>query len=307
MLRRQEELENGTAWSISSESSDDSSSPQLSGSARHAAHKPIVQPEVQASAPAIEISFSQQPEEARAGPRAGGVGVPPAGSQPEEPGSCKKETVANGHVPYSRTLSHISEASVDATMEAKAVESPWEPAPSPEEDAGMGEQDVDPLPGASVAAAMAGQDRGAEAKPRASVAWAVTCEAEAGGAEPTQSRTPAQGGCDTRDPTVLAQASAEERPVPAPPLPADIPEVPRGKAVDSGLEEAIGLLGSALDDYRGQFPELQPLERELKHLEEMLLVRGCQQCLGVRGMGLSLLAVPGDNGDRAIPDGSAWG
>lgn len=275
MLRRQEELENGTAWSISSESSDDSSSPQLSGSARHAAHKPIVQPEVQASAPAIEISFSQQPEEAEARPGAGGSGVPPTRSQPEEPSSRKKEAVANGHVPYSRTLSHISEASVDATMEAKAAESPWEPAPSPE-DTGMGERDVDPLPSASVAAAAAGQDRGAEAKPRAAVPWATTtCQAEADEAEPVQSQAPAQGGCVTGVPAAVAQASMAERPIPALPLPAGVPEVPRGKVVDSGLEEAISLLGSALDDYRGQFPELQPLERELKRLEEILLVRGC--------------------------------
>ncbi|XP_056356307.1 rho family-interacting cell polarization regulator 1 isoform X2 [Oenanthe melanoleuca] len=270
MLRRQEELENGTAWSISSESSDDSSSPQLSSSARHATHKPIVQPEVQASAPAIEISFSQQPEEADAVLGASGSSVPPAGSQPEEPSSRKKETVANGHVPYSRTLSHISEASVDATMEAKTVESPWEPAPSME-DTGLGEQDAQPLPGAAVAAAVAGQDRATEAKPRASVAWATSCEEAAGRAEPAQSQAPAQSDYGTGIPPALAQASAEERPIPTPPLPTSTPEVPRGKMVDSGLEEAIGLLGSALDDYRGQFPELQPLERELKRLEEMLL------------------------------------
>ncbi|NXA73328.1 RIPR1 regulator, partial [Thryothorus ludovicianus] len=268
MLRRQEELENGTAWSISSESSDDSSSPQLSSSARHATHKPIVQPEVQASAPAIEISFSQQPEEADAVLGASGSSVPSAGSQPEEPSSHKKETVANGHVPYSRTLSHISEASVGATMEVKTAESPWEPAPSTE-DTGMGKQDTHP--GAVVAAALAGQDRATEAKPRASVAWATSYEEEAGSAEPVQSQAPAQTDCGTGVPTALAQASAEERPIPTPPLPTGISEVPRGKMVDSGLEEAIGLLGSALDDYRGQFPELQPLERELKHLEEMLL------------------------------------
>uniref|UniRef100_U3JXG0 RHO family interacting cell polarization regulator 1 n=1 Tax=Ficedula albicollis TaxID=59894 RepID=U3JXG0_FICAL len=262
MLRRQEELENGTAWSISSESSDDSSSPQLSSSARHATHKPIVQPEVQASAPAIEISFSQQPEESDAVLGASGSSIPP----PEEPSSRKKETVANGHVPYSRTLSHISEASVDATMEVKTVESPWEPAPGME-DTGLGEQDAQPLPGAAVA----GQDRATEAKPRASVAWATSCEEAAGRAEPAQSQAPAQSDYGTGIPPALAQASAEERPIPTSPLPTSTPEVPRGKMVDSGLEEAIGLLGSALDDYRGQFPELQPLERELKRLEEMLL------------------------------------
>ncbi|NXN10520.1 RIPR1 regulator, partial [Indicator maculatus] len=265
MLRRQEELENGTAWSISSESSDDSSSPQLSGGARHATHRPIVQPELQASAPAIDISFSQQPEES--GSAAGSSAAPPPGCQPEELEPLQKEAVANGHVPYCRTLSHISEASVDATTEVKAVEGPWEAAPSPE-DTGVGKQDTDTLPSASAAAPTAGQDRGAEAKPRAAAAWAVE-EGEV--AEPAQSRTPAQGGYGTADPAVLARASTEERPILALPLPASIPEVPRAKVVDSGLEEAISLLGSALDDYRGQFPELQPLERELKHLEEMLL------------------------------------
>lgn len=273
MLRRQEELENGTAWSISSESSDDSSSPQLSGSARHAA-KPIVQPEVQASAPAIEISFSQQQEEAGAG---GGVPAGPAlPGHPEEQGGRKKDPVANGHVPYARTLSHISEASVDASMEAKAAESPWEPSPSPE-DPGAGEPDADSLPGASnsVPEGWAGQDSGPEAKPRAVVAWAETCETEA---EPVASPAPSPAlaqevcGSEVSAPAaVLAQAPAEEEPVLAPHLAASPPAVPRVKAVDSGLEEAISLLASALDDYRGQFPELQPLERELKHLEEILL------------------------------------
>ncbi|KAM9183066.1 rho family-interacting cell polarization regulator 1 isoform 2-T2 [Mergus octosetaceus] len=273
MLRRQEELENGTAWSISSESSDDSSSPQLSGSARHAA-KPIVQPEVQASAPAIEISFSQQQEEAGAG---GGVPAGPAlPGHPEEQGGRKKDPVANGHVPYARTLSHISEASVDASMEAKAAESPWEPSPSPE-DPGAGEPDADSLPGASnlVPEGWAGQDSGPEAKPRAVVAWAETCETEAEPvASPAPSPAPAQEVCGSEAPApaaVLAQAPAEEEPVLAPHLAASPPAVPRVKAVDSGLEEAISLLASALDDYRGQFPELQPLERELKHLEEILL------------------------------------
>ncbi len=44
MLRRHEELENGTAWSNSSESSDDSSSPQLSvGGLRNSVHHKVTQ------------------------------------------------------------------------------------------------------------------------------------------------------------------------------------------------------------------------------------------------------------------------
>uniref|UniRef100_A0A8C2Q1J7 RHO family interacting cell polarization regulator 1 n=1 Tax=Cyprinus carpio TaxID=7962 RepID=A0A8C2Q1J7_CYPCA len=46
-----------------------------------------------------------------------------------------------------------------------------------------------------------------------------------------------------------------------------------GQSADSGLEEALGAVLSSLDDYRGQFPELQVLEQELKLLEEALTVR----------------------------------
>uniref|UniRef100_A0A8C8SQ29 RHO family interacting cell polarization regulator 1 n=1 Tax=Pelusios castaneus TaxID=367368 RepID=A0A8C8SQ29_9SAUR len=266
MLRRQEELENGTAWSISSESSDDSSSPQLSGSARHASSKPIVQPEVQASAPAIEIAFSQ-PDEGSAAP-----GLP---EQPEEPGSVRKEVVANGHVPYSRTLSHISEASVDAAVDCR--ESPGaqagEPSPVPQD---LSARELPPLEMNSLSEtsntllAWVGTDGGMEAEPSGAGSQAETCDFVAGSAEAavTQAVGPQDHEVSPGRPVVL-QPVSEERvwPVPGP------AEEPKAKPVDSGLEEAIGLLGSALDDYRGQFPELQPLERELKRLEEILMHR----------------------------------
>lgn len=50
----------------------------------------------------------------------------------------------------------------------------------------------------------------------------------------------------------------------------------RDGAVDSGLEEALGAVVSSLDDYRGQFPELQLLEDELKLLQVTLKVRFLQ-------------------------------
>ncbi|XP_041794715.1 rho family-interacting cell polarization regulator 1 isoform X2 [Chelmon rostratus] len=62
MLRRHEELENGTAWSNSSESSDDSSSPQLSvGGLRNSTHHKavLVTPEIR---PAVTGSSSPQPD-----------------------------------------------------------------------------------------------------------------------------------------------------------------------------------------------------------------------------------------------------
>lgn len=116
MLKRQEELENGTAWSLSSESSDDSSSPQLSGTARHSsAPRPLVQ---QPELLPIQVAF-RRPETPTSGPTDEEGAVAPA--------------LANGHAPYSRTLSHISEASVDAALaeasaEAEVLES-QEPNP----------------------------------------------------------------------------------------------------------------------------------------------------------------------------------
>lgn len=47
----------------------------------------------------------------------------------------------------------------------------------------------------------------------------------------------------------------------------------RDGVVDSGLDEALGAVVSSLDDYRGQFPELQLLEDELKLLQVTLKVR----------------------------------
>lgn len=105
MLRRQEELENGTAWSLSSESSDDSSSPQLSGTARHSsAPKPLVQ---QPEPLPIQVAF-RRPETLTSGPTDKEGAVGPA--------------LANGHALCSRTLSHISEASVDAALAEASVE-----------------------------------------------------------------------------------------------------------------------------------------------------------------------------------------
>ncbi|KAM6177228.1 rho family-interacting cell polarization regulator 1 isoform 2-T2 [Erethizon dorsatum] len=105
MLRRQEELDNGTAWSLSSESSDDSSSPQLSGSARHSSTpRPLVQ---QTEPLPIQVAFRR-------------TETPSSGPMDEE--GATAPALANGHAPYSRTLSHISEASVDAALVEASVE-----------------------------------------------------------------------------------------------------------------------------------------------------------------------------------------
>ncbi|XP_069460588.1 rho family-interacting cell polarization regulator 1 isoform X2 [Ambystoma mexicanum] len=114
MIRRQDDQENGAAWSISSESSDDSSSPQLSSSGRHS-QKTIVQPEIQSVPPAIEIAFAQ-PEDDSAACDDLLTQAADDGQEPLAKKEVKREVVANGHVPYSRTLSHISEVSLDAAI-----------------------------------------------------------------------------------------------------------------------------------------------------------------------------------------------
>ncbi|XP_078527175.1 rho family-interacting cell polarization regulator 1 isoform X2 [Lissotriton helveticus] len=114
MLRRPDDQENSAAWSISSESSDDSSSPQLSLSGR-LSQKTIVQPEVQALAPAIEIAFAQ-PQDPSSTCADQPTQANEIGQEPLVNKELNQEVVTNSHMPYFRTLSHISEVSLEATI-----------------------------------------------------------------------------------------------------------------------------------------------------------------------------------------------
>ncbi|XP_042293575.1 rho family-interacting cell polarization regulator 1 isoform X1 [Sceloporus undulatus] len=237
MLRQQEELENGAAWSISSESSDDSSSPQLSGSARHSLPRSIVQPAVQATAPAIEIAFTQP--------------------QDKEPPVLQEEVavaVANGHVPYARTLSQISEASVDLPVAEDGeclVPRDFNPRELPPMETNSLPQSVALMLDAQISEGGEQEADTNKANPVAEQSEETACQAQ-----------------DVQQPKSSLTLPATPREL----QPTGVSEAPRPKpVVDSGLEEAISSLASALDDYRGQFPELQTLEQELKHLEEILL------------------------------------
>ncbi|XP_015262581.1 PREDICTED: protein FAM65A [Gekko japonicus] len=237
MLRQQEDLENGAAWSISSESSDDSSSPQLSGSARHMPPRPVVQPAVQATAPAIEIAFTQ-PEDKD----------PPA---PQE----EVATVANGHVPYARTLSQISEASVDLPVsEDRGCAGPQERSP-----------------GVSPALETNSLAQGTASVLDTRISECEEEEAEFAGAASVAVEKDGDVVSPSQEAPQPKPSLTEPKPDSVDLQPVGVLEVPRPKPVDCGLEEAIGTLASSLDDYRGQFPELQTLEQELKHLEEILL------------------------------------
>ncbi|XP_048371862.1 rho family-interacting cell polarization regulator 1 isoform X1 [Sphaerodactylus townsendi] len=237
MLRQQEELENGAAWSISSESSDDSSSPQLSGSVRHIPPRPVVQPAVQVAAPAIEIAFTQ-PED-------------------KDPPAVQEEVamVANGHVPYARTLSQISEASVDL------------PVSQDRECAVHQERSPGDLPTLE----MNSLAQGAVSMLDTRINECEEEEAELAGATIVVTEKSEDAVGQSQEAPEPKASLPEPKPDSVDLHPAAVLEVPRSKPVDCGLEEAISCLASALDDYRGQFPELQSLEQELKHLEEILL------------------------------------
>ncbi|XP_074058458.1 rho family-interacting cell polarization regulator 1 isoform X2 [Macrotis lagotis] len=386
MLRRQEELENGTAWSLSSESSDDSSSPQLSGAARlMPPSRPFVQ---QPEAPPIHIAFSR-PE------------IPqPSGEALEEEGT-KAPVLANGHIPYSRTLSHISEASVDASLaeathESLALEthaqdlvssvrpdSDTTPVPTLEAhpeplnpspnlsclDSTTLHEGLTPSPSEPVTlnlTSLPSQPRLSESDfphldpipshpdpipshpdpipshpspvpslpdPVLSLPDPVSSHPDFNPSHPESDSDPGTVHPDsTPSHSVLAPLFPVTSPEPTnhvspylvPPLsdssypnshPAsshivptqspftdhipscpEVPQVPVQEATgisltevkappqkgpleqgaglrDTGLEEALGALSSALDDYRGQFPELQGLEQEVTRLESLLMQR----------------------------------
>ncbi|XP_067274974.1 rho family-interacting cell polarization regulator 1 isoform X2 [Pseudorasbora parva] len=322
MLRRQEDMENGTAWSNSSESSDDSSSPQLSLGMRHA-HKNLVQPEVQTAPPAIEISFA---------PRESATSTPtrlanqkeeeeeeeeedlkkPAASITVTAESPVKQEVPNGHPRYSRSLSHISEnsadgvltdrlagESVEATEDSSMVSSvcvsdismdmphraepcfvvpdTQENCPIPDPSTSEPSCPTEPLncsesssPAETTACASA--EKATELmsiptcgdKDSSSSANAFSQQMNNGAPRTDSSHEPHLTKTQTDD--LLAEKSGslvDTRSM------GGLEE----QSADSNVEEALTAVLSSLDDYRGQFPELQVLEQELKLLEEVLTGR----------------------------------
>uniref|UniRef100_A0A673WVI0 RHO family interacting cell polarization regulator 1 n=1 Tax=Salmo trutta TaxID=8032 RepID=A0A673WVI0_SALTR len=300
MLRRQEDMENGTAWSNSSESSDDSSSPQLSLGLRNA-NKNLIQPEVKAATPSIEISFALRDT---------------ATSTPTHEAS-GKQAVPNGHARYSRSLSHISENSADGVLIDRSTSEFVEPSEVTSLQSGICINDIEMvmpamaewalIPGETVAVRDPPEQLAPttvtmeESRPESRYS-AVSIESDTGlevvsGAvsevEPElQSSAPTrtdamyrQGASLNPRPDSQAQTRSTEgisysayRAVvvetkkPEAVVEAKPTEGEKQQAVDSGIEEALSAVISSLDDYRGQFPELQVLEQELQLLEETLTV-----------------------------------
>ncbi|KFO19991.1 Protein FAM65A [Fukomys damarensis] len=283
MLRRQEELENGTAWSLSSESSDDSSSPQLSGSARHSS---IPRPLVQQPEPLpIQVAFCRTETPTSEPVNEQGATAPP---------------LANGHAPYSRTLSHISEASVDAALAEASVEA-------------MGSESLaqghrpptypDPTHGEHTSHVPLTLDKGHSAtdptlspyphRPKSHPHYSKpytkhkfhpyyfkshSCnhKPHLQSQDINSHHYKAYPQCygPSPDHYKLHPYKFPEPQHSKPSLAAQVPVTgAAGGAGDKRLEDALGALMAALDDYRGQFPELQGLEQEVTRLESLLMQR----------------------------------
>ncbi|XP_069757604.1 rho family-interacting cell polarization regulator 1 [Narcine bancroftii] len=251
MLRRQEELENGAAWSISSDSSDGSSSPQLSTSVQHSP-KTLVQPEIQGTVPRITITLAQAAEPLTV--EGADVSRQLVGEEAVEK---PEHATWNGNVSVSRTLSHISELSVDGAIELQTRVEP--------------ETQVV----ATVNSAVSPQTPLAASAPTVLAEGVIaTLLSES---PPVKSETPtvpcslpAEAAASITE--VQSAASAEERNRQSEEK-TESADPGKGKPADPGIEEALMVLNSTLDDYRGQFPELQKLEMEVKHLEDVLLQR----------------------------------
>ncbi|XP_032380188.1 rho family-interacting cell polarization regulator 1 [Etheostoma spectabile] len=326
MLRRHEELENGTAWSNSSESSDDSSSPRLSvGGLRNSTHPKavVVTPDIQ---PAVSGSSSPQPnisfclrDSSSLTPnppyRVSAVSEAPNASthqaqsnrevekgtvsvktkaDSEEADAAVPAVVTNSHASrsYSRSLSHISEGSADGVVlmdrsaESGEVMSLASGLSITDIEMEMlsrtpdlpGSADTDPLPTrlGFIEENTTGDDvtDQHQHKKQRDTSSAVQTSSSPG-TEALDPNTPAQMNTHTQrecitlpesgDETYVARrVSVEEE---------DMPDRVSGEGsvlVDSGLEDALAAVVSSLDDYRGQFPELQLLEQELKLLQVTL-------------------------------------
>uniref|UniRef100_A0A8C8FCZ7 FAM65 N-terminal domain-containing protein n=1 Tax=Oncorhynchus tshawytscha TaxID=74940 RepID=A0A8C8FCZ7_ONCTS len=339
MLRRQEDMENGTAWSNSSESSDDSSSPQLSLGLRHT-NKNLVQPEVNASTPSIEISFALRDTATSTPTRLAKQEDVQEETQKEESDigaagkdeASGKQAVPNGHARYSRSLSHISENSVDGVLIDRSTSEFVEPSEVTSLQCGICINDIEMvmparaewalIPGETVVvrdppeqpapATVTMEESRPESRPESRysavsiesdtglevVAGAVSeVEPELQSAAPTRTDAMYQQGAslnprpDSQAQTqstegisfsayraVVVEAKKTEAVVAKP------TDSEKQQAVDSGIEEALSAVISSLDDYRGQFPELQVLEQELQLLEETLTGRTCSRSSSVQSL-----------------------
>ncbi|XP_053283610.1 rho family-interacting cell polarization regulator 1 isoform X2 [Pleuronectes platessa] len=331
MLRRHEELENGTAWSNSSESSDDSSSPQLSaGGPRNATHHEalVVTPEIQPTAterssPPPDISFSlrdsssqapkstymvcsvsevantthHQTESNREEDKGTATVMRKPDSEEEDAGkqsptATEDGLVTNSHASrsYSRSLSHISESSSDAggsgeeislasgisinDIETELPSRFHELPSSAATDTDMSQRRLDVVE--EITTVNDVPDQHPIRLPQDTSNCVLTSfyprTEGINSSPPSKMNTLPHLECnivpESVDATYLARRVSVEEEMPC--ADADCLSREGDGPVDCGLEDALAVVVSSLDDYRGQFPELQLLEQELKLLQVTL-------------------------------------
>ncbi|XP_068459573.1 rho family-interacting cell polarization regulator 1 isoform X2 [Clinocottus analis] len=310
MLRRHEEVDNGTAWSNSSESSDDSSSPRLSvGGQRNSTHHksvvvtPDIQPAVSGSSSPFcpRDSASSTPNSThkvstiREVPNTSGRQA--QSDREEEKGAVTVMTRPDGEEEdaerrssgtadvaatdvhasriYSRSLSHISENSADGIVltDRSAADSGDVTSLA----SGLSVNDIEmELPGRTPEPNATPDDIAApgERQPDASgsVLSASPPRTEAVDSNAPTHPPPERDTCPEGGDAIYVarRVSVEEEEEAAAGAGADGLSGEGDGVVESGLEDALAAVVSSLDDCRGQFPELQLLEQELKLLQVTL-------------------------------------
>ncbi|CAL8358898.1 unnamed protein product [Lota lota] len=260
MLRRQDDFENGTAWSNSSESSDDSSSPRLSSFSRNKQNKFFIRCFCLLSIHLFSIAkngryfsllvnaFARDDESGTVILSADGSGEEDSGKSSPTATKTSAAATANGSTsrPYMRSLSHISESSADGSLGAE-VTSPTSPISVTDIEMELPDAAL-PLPAGDILTQTAPQP---ESPPLRDEETSPSTEDDTFLAHKVLVDPEERAG---------GGASAEEE--------EEEEEEEKGEGlVDSGVEEALEAVVSSLDDYRGQFPELQMLEQELRLLQ----------------------------------------
>ncbi|XP_030587482.1 rho family-interacting cell polarization regulator 1 isoform X2 [Archocentrus centrarchus] len=293
MIRLRGELENGPAWSNSSESSDDSTSPQLPAHSKAVVETSDMQPVGQGSSllqPDISSSprnspsstqnaihessnLPKQQAESNRDEETGTVTVMTKTTS-EDGVAGKWSPIAPVDVPinssssspmYLRSLSHISENSADGIVvpvgESGEVMSLASGISINDIEMEVACRTPDPPNFADTDTAVDVTDQQPIRKQQNTSDFEIiSSPLRTEGADPNT--------VESEDVTYVARRVPVEED-----LPAAGSNCLSGEAdgpVDSGLEDALGAVLSSIDDYRGPFPELQLLEQEVKLLQVIL-------------------------------------
>uniref|UniRef100_A0A3B4Z9N0 RHO family interacting cell polarization regulator 1 n=1 Tax=Stegastes partitus TaxID=144197 RepID=A0A3B4Z9N0_9TELE len=183
------------------------------------------------------------------------------------------DVVTSSHAshPYSRSLSHISESSADGIVVTD--KSAGESGDVTSTASGISINDIEmempsrtPEPPCSGATDPDVSPRG---KPGTSTSLVTSSSPSSEGEDPDAlSQMNTLPLLDSGEGTYIARRVPVEEDMVG--TGADCVSRKDDGLVDSGLEDALGTVVSSLDDYRGQFPELQLLEQELKLLQVTL-------------------------------------